>query len=183
MPKGSKWGSPSGTGIGFGSPGSASQVPNALQIFHITEGSSTGQNADTAAPLELEWAPDTGSGVLVASTDDDTDAVADPIDNCPFTANMFQEDTGGIGVGSAPDGIGDVCQCGDVTGDGRVTSADSVVILRSQLVPPTATMNQPQLCNVGGSAACSSADSVIVLRAQLSPPTAIVQQNCAPANP
>ena len=86
-------------------------------------------------------------------------------------------------MGSAPDGIGDACQCGDVSGNGVVTSADSTIILRSQLVPPTATMNRPQLCDVGGSAACTSADSVIVLRAQLNPPTATVQQQCGPANP
>jgi glucose/arabinose dehydrogenase len=104
-------------------------------------------------------------------------------DNCPFASNPGQEDTAGIGSGSAPDGIGDECQCGDVSGDGVVSSADSVIILRSQLVPPTAVMSRPDLCDVGGSVGCAGADSVIVLRAQLVPPTATIQQVCAPANP
>ena len=74
----------------------------------------------------------------------DGDGQPDAIDNCPYEPNPLQGDAGGLGVGSAPDGIGDACQRGDVTGDGRVTSADSAVILRPQLVPPTATV--PQQC-------------------------------------
>jgi hypothetical protein len=104
-------------------------------------------------------------------------------DNCPFAPNPGQEDSAGIGTGSAPDGIGDECQCGDVSGDGAVTWSDGVIILRSLVVPPTAVMNRPDLCDVGGSAGCSSADGVIVRRAQLMPPTATVQQQCEPANP
>ena len=70
-------------------------------------------------------------------------------DNCPFEPNAGQADTGGIGVGSPPDGIGDACQCGDVNGDGFVTSADSAIILRSQLVPPTATNPKRRLACSG----------------------------------
>jgi glucose/arabinose dehydrogenase len=104
-------------------------------------------------------------------------------DNCPFAPNPGQEDTAGLGVGSAPDGIGDECQCGDANGDGAVSSEDGIIILRTLSVPPTAVMNTPDLCDVGGSIGCSSADGVIVLRASLMPPTAMVQQLCDPANP
>ena len=61
--------------------------------------------------------------------------------------------------------------------------ADSVIILRSLLVPPKATMAHPDLCDVGGSIGCTQTDSVIVLRSLLVPPKAIVMQQCAPANP
>jgi hypothetical protein len=124
-----------------------------------------------------------GTITVVPAGDADGDGVPDASDNCPYTPNADQKDTGGIGSGSAPDGIGDVCQCGDVNGNGQVTLADSVIILRSLLTPPTATLQNPQLCDVGGSAGCTLADSVIILRANLSPPTATISQQCAPAKP
>ena len=68
--------------------------------------------------------------------DFDGDGIGDACDNCAFTANALQEDHGGVGAAAGPDGIGDACQCGDVTGDGKVTLGDSAVILRSRLVPP-----------------------------------------------
>jgi hypothetical protein len=64
-----------------------------------------------------------------------------------------------------------------------VTSADAILITRANLVPPTAALARPELCNVGGSAACSPADSAIVSRALLTPPTAAISQVCAPALP
>jgi glucose/arabinose dehydrogenase len=104
-------------------------------------------------------------------------------DNCPFAPNPGQEDTAGLGVGSAPDGIGDECQCGDVNGDGAVSSEDGAIILGALLVPPSAVMNRPDLCDVGDSIGCSSADGVIVTRSQVWPYLVKVQQQCEPANP
>ena len=104
-------------------------------------------------------------------------------DNCPYVANPTQGDSGGVGAAAAPDGIGDACQCGDVSGNGRVTTADAALISRALLVPPTAVLAKPELCNVGGSTACSTADAVIVARALLVPPSAAVQQLCNPAVP
>jgi PKD repeat protein len=120
---------------------------------------------------------------LPRTGDTDGDGVADASDNCPYVANASQQDRGGVGTGSAPDGIGDACQCGDVTGDGSVTLADSVAVQRSLLQPPTATLSQPALCDVSGDRACSLGDAVVLRRAMLSPPTATIQQSCAPANP
>lgn len=128
-------------------------------------------------PAKLSWA------IEAVSNDQDEDGVLDGADNCPFTPNAGQEDVGGIGFGSAPDGIGDACQCGDVTGNGVVTNGDALQIRRSLLVPPTATLGDPALCDVGGSASCSGADSLIIRRALLNPPTAAISQQCAPANP
>ena len=81
------------------------------------------------------------------------------------------------------DGVGDACQCGDVSGDGRVTMADTLMIRRALLMPPTATLTQPDLCDVGGAPGCSLSDAVIIQRALLSPPTASIQPVCAPAQP
>jgi murein DD-endopeptidase MepM/ murein hydrolase activator NlpD len=123
-----------------------------------------------------------------ASGDDDADGVCNDVDNCRHAANAQQEDRGGVGAGSAPDGIGDACQCGDANGDGRVTAADSVVITRSLLQPPTATRTRPELCDVGGPPSpatqdCTVTDAVLLRRALLSPPTAAIAQVCAPATP
>ncbi len=118
-----------------------------------------------------------------SAPDSDGDGVEDPIDNCLHFANASQSDVGGIGASAGADGIGDACQCGDVTGDGSVTTTDAVLITRALLVPPTATLARPDLCDVGGSSACSTADAVIVTRALLVPSTATVRQSCAPAIP
>ena len=107
----------------------------------------------------------------------------DAADNCAFTANPAQTDTGGVGSGSVADGIGDACQCGDVSGDGRVTVNDSVLVTRSLLTPPTATLAKPGLCDVGGSAGCTESDAVVIRRALLTPPTATIAPKCAPAAP
>jgi hypothetical protein len=104
-------------------------------------------------------------------------------DNCPHAANPDQSDVGGVGSGSGPDGIGDACQCGDVSGDGRVTLTDAVLIIRAKLSPPTATLARPELCDVGGSAGCTMWDAVTIQRALLKPPTAAIQPVCAPAAP
>ena len=49
-----------------------------------------------------------------ACPDADLDGLANDLDNCPSVANEDQLDRGGIDT-TAPDGIGDACQCGDVT--------------------------------------------------------------------
>ena len=121
--------------------------------------------------------------MFAASADDDLDFLGSDCDNCAHAANPLQTDRGGIGAGSTPNGRGDACECGDVTGDGRITSADAIVVTRSLLVPPTVALAQPQLCNVGGTSACSTADATIITRALLTPATAQISKVCAPALP
>lgn len=111
--------------------------------------------------------------------DVDGDGVADEIDNCLRIPNPGQSDAGGLGAGSGRDGIGDACQCGDVSGDGRVTANDATLIRRSRLAPPAATLARPALCDVGGSAGCSAADALIIQRALLQPPAATLVPACA----
>jgi len=121
--------------------------------------------------------------ITATAPDADGDGVPDATDNCPHFANASQTDTGGVGASSTSDGIGDACQCGDVNGNGRVTTSDATLMTRSLLVPPTATLVRPDLCDVGGSLGCSTAGAVIVTRALLVPSTASVQQACSPALP
>lgn len=111
--------------------------------------------------------------------DVDGDGTADTCDNCPFVVNADQSDAAGIGSGSRPDGIGDACQCGDVNGDGAVTIADGVAIQRSLLSPPTAVLDNPELCDTSGDGLCTIADSVVTVRALLVPATATISQACA----
>jgi len=113
----------------------------------------------------------------------DGDGISSNRDVCPYAFDPGQEDTGGVGTSSAPDGVGDACQCGDVSGDGFVTIGDAAQVLRALLLPPTATLPRPELCDVGGSVGCSVGDAVIVRRALLSPPTATIQPACSPPPP
>jgi hypothetical protein len=155
-------------------PGATGDHP--LTVSGVVLGDTSGQQIAGATGND-------GTITVGAAGDADGDGVPDASDNCPYTPNADQLDTGGVGSGSPPDGIGNVCQCGDVNGNGEVTVGDSVIVLRANLTPPTATMQKPELCDVGGTSACSVGDSVIILRANLTPPTATVLQRCGPANP
>jgi len=141
-------------------------------------GGGTVQGFSTSTVHEL-FTP----GAVCAPPDADGDGVPDASDVCPATPDPGQEDRGGVGAASPPDGVGDACQCGDVNGDGRVTLADSALVLRSRLVPPTATLARPDLCDVGGSTGCSAQDAVTIRRALLAPPTAAIAGACAAGQP
>lgn len=124
-----------------------------------------------------------GGVEMLVALDFDMDGVPDVSDNCPTVPNAGQQDSGGVGVGSLPNGRGDACECGDVSGNGVVTIADATLIQRSLLSPPTVVLTRPELCHVGGSPGCSLADAVIVRRALLSPPTATIGTECVPPLP
>lgn len=110
--------------------------------------------------------------------DVDGDGVSDAIDNCPYRSNPSQVDRGGIGD-DTQNGIGDACECGDVNGDGMVTLLDAMLYQRALLIPPSAEIARPELCNVGGTPQCTLADAGILRRAFLSPPAATIQPVCA----
>jgi hypothetical protein len=74
------------------------------------------------------------------TADADGDGVPDAQDDCTLVPDPAQLDRGGIGAGSPADTVGDLCQCGDVNGDGFVTLADATIITRSLLLPPTASL-------------------------------------------
>jgi hypothetical protein len=99
--------------------------------------------------------------------DADGDGLPDACDNCPFVSNPGQEDTGGINS-SEPDGIGNACQCGDVTGNGIVNGQDTNAIKRHGLgLAPNPTFVVAGNCDVSGNDACNGQDANAVKRAAL----------------
>ena len=101
----------------------------------------------------------------VPNGDADGDGVPDASDNCPLRANADQADSGGPNSAS-PDGIGDACQCGDVSNDGRVDGTD-VQQLRSALAAgQLGGLGAPGKCRVNGAwAPCSELDVALLRRA------------------
>jgi uncharacterized repeat protein (TIGR03806 family) len=67
----------------------------------------------------------------LATIDSDGDGDPDPADNCDYEANASQTDGGGW-LTTSPDGIGDACQCLDVTPAGQISASD-VARLRTYL--------------------------------------------------
>jgi len=111
--------------------------------------------------------------------DTDSDGVMDYADNCPATANADQSDRGGVDTNVA-DGIGDACQCGDISGDGKITNTDSVLIKRHLLGLPSNF--QADFCDVNGDGQCSNTDAVILKRTLLGLPPGITQSCPAAGN-
>ena len=143
------------------------------------------------------------SGEFVLDTpaiaDQDRDGVADDEDNCPFTANPSQSDRGGVAtpadpMGLRPDGIGDVCQCGDVILDGRVTRDDAVALFQvlSRRQERFAVLSEREgrtvfepfvtrTCNVSGDDLCDASDAFALASAALG--RFQLSQSCQAATP
>jgi hypothetical protein len=113
--------------------------------------------------------------------DGDGDGLCDPDDNCPFQPNGDQSDRGGLGQ-AGEDGVGDSCQCGDVSANGVITATDGLAILQSLLGLDPGRFRRPELCDVGGTAECTATDGLIVNQALLALGPGIAQA-CPPANP
>ncbi|MEZ4355739.1 MAG: thrombospondin type 3 repeat-containing protein [Myxococcota bacterium] len=157
--------------------------------FHDSP-SSPYQTVETASEIDL-------AGELVQETilfnqgdDLDLDGVADPIDNCPFTANADQADAGGFEPEALPDGRGDACECGDANASGRVvasyvetgTGGGSLVpdlqLIREYLVGMhEGDPHIPAICSVWGDSTCDTIDAVALERA-FRVPGFVIQQRC-----
>ena len=91
--------------------------------------------------------------------DCDDDAIPDAQDNCPLVPNTDQADDGGINT-HTPDGIGNACQCGDVTGNGVVNGQDANAIKRHGLgAEPNPTFVKSRNCDVTGNGLCNGQDA------------------------
>ncbi|MEE8057277.1 MAG: dockerin type I domain-containing protein [Pseudomonadales bacterium] len=117
-------------------------------------------------------------GTNPSNADSDGDTILDSIDNCPLTANLDQLDVGGLA--GSPDGIGNACQCGDVSGDGQINNLDAVFLRRFLLglrLRPQASVDT-DFCDVSGDGVCNYLDAIFIQRAVFSLPPGI-QQSCA----
>ena len=118
---------------------------------------------------------------MTGVADCDEDSVADTADNCPLVANENQLDRGGINT-TTPDGIGDACQCGDVSGNGVVNGQDGNAIRRQGLgLTPNPTFVKSGNCDVTGSGTCNGQDGNIVRGAALGVSNlrdVVLAQNC-----
>ena len=147
-----------------------------------------GEGAGNAALATHVYSYDGQSGRLVRvsglpgrllANDPDGDRVAATSDRCGNAYDPAQLDGGGLGAASAPDGIGDACQCGDVDGSGRVTSADATAI--GAFVASATALAKPELCDVTGDGRCLGADQAAVAAAVASGTGAL--QKCLAARP
>ena len=112
--------------------------------------------------------------------DTDGDGWCDDEDNCTFVQNAGQEDccTPGSSSTSNPDGIGNACQCGDVTGDGAANSFDATMIKRQALGLSAPLFNAPDNCDVTGDGNCNSFDATMVTRKALGLSAPLFGNNC-----
>jgi uncharacterized repeat protein (TIGR03806 family) len=117
----------------------------------------------------------------LASIDSDEDGIPDASDNCPRTPNANQRD-GGSFNGTSVDGIGDACQCGDVTGDGTVTNVDATRI-RTVLVHalPRFSGDANRRCDSPSDTGECTIVSWARIRKRISGATAAHDQSCAAA--
>ncbi len=126
--------------------------------------------------------------------DFDRDTKLDHQDNCPSFPNPGQQDNGGKvpqpPLVTLPDGIGDACQCGDVSNNGQTTSTDALHINQALQnigvfsVTNGGTVSKTDAapyfllgkCDVGGLPDCTSTDSLLINRAALDLPPGIAQK-------
>jgi hypothetical protein len=117
--------------------------------------------------------------VVAAGPDADGDLIQDLFDVCDFEPDPAQTDANG-------DGIGDACQCGDLTGDGLITGADADLV-QTWLTAAGPVPAGIARCNIWGPAVPAGADCriddwALLQRALGSAPPGI-NQICTPALP
>jgi len=138
----------------------------------------------TASPTGFVVRGHLGGSLATPTGDADGDGFEDAVDVCPVEPNPSQADAGGLGTASPADGVGDACQCGDVSNDGFVDVAD-VLALRDYLARPSVPLAAPEKCDVGGpgpSGTCNIVDATLLRRALAGAPPGI-SNVCPPFEP
>ncbi|MEZ4291642.1 MAG: thrombospondin type 3 repeat-containing protein [Myxococcota bacterium] len=160
-------------GLWFGYPGNEIFIPeNPVDVNGVGIASRV---SDRIAWIE--------SVVPISATDLDGDGIPDDQDNCPFVANASQSDNGGLGFTTLPDGIGDACQCGDVTGEGQVNDTDAAFIKRWAPSPAGAALPVPNNCDVSGEGVCNGTDGTLIRHAAAGAPPILFGQYRRNATP
>ena len=122
------------------------------------------------------------SVISLSSVDTDMDGILDDFDNCRFEPNPSQSDLGGLGS-STPDGIGDACQCGDVTGDGKVDFFDAEWTKREALGLAAPFFQFPDRCDLIGDGTCDGMDALLMRHAGSGSVSPLIGQYCEAALP
>jgi hypothetical protein len=173
-------------GSRFGAPqtlaatGPAGQIgeeccPGAMILRASESGALAGTQVlfATASPNGVIVRGMLGGALAQPHGDFDADGTEDALDVCPLSANAQQADVDS-------DGIGDACQCGDTSDDGRISPADALQL--REFLAGARPLAAPQKCDVGGSSACDLVDAVRVRRALAALPPGIAYA-CPPFNP
>jgi hypothetical protein len=121
---------------------------------------ATDPNQNEISSYEIDYVevrvgePEDGDGDGIANT---CNNCPNSCDNCPFVGNQSQAD-------ADSNGLGDPCQCGDVSGDGHNNFIDARLILLGQV--PGEGQGK---CDVNGDGACNFVDARLILLGQVSP--------------
>ena len=160
-------------GLWLGSAGNAVFIPeNPVNIVSIIIAARVSDR--------IGWI---ASQIDLVADDTDRDGIANQFDNCPFAANASQIDSGGLGFGTTSDGIGDACQCGDVTGEGQVNDTDAAFIKRKALSLSAPLFIVPNNCDVTGDGQCNGTDATLIRHAAAGTINPLFGQHCPNAMP
>lgn len=160
-------------GLWVGNPGGETFIPeNPVDTPGVGFGTRISQS--------IAWIE---SIVPISAEDFDQDGVPDDQDNCPFIANASQLDSGGLGFSTVADGIGNACQCGDVTGEGQANETDVIFIKRHALGLSAPLFLNADNCDVNGDGRCSGIDGTLLRLAANGTVLPFFGQNCPNARP
>jgi hypothetical protein len=136
--------------------------------------------APIVEPGDLPYTEGTNLTQAAANNaDSDGDGISEDTDNCRYTMNglelgpLAQSDVGGLAPLNEPDGKGDVCQCAEGDGNGRIDAAD-LVALRHVLARSDITTDPDEIarCSVSSDAtgletgtSCNIKDLVVLEQA------------------
>jgi hypothetical protein len=121
---------------------------------------------ENAVPDEID--PSDGVYDVVSSgsapDDIDQDGIRDESDRCQYFYDPDQNDVGGLRV-TSPDGIGDVCQCADTSGDGAIPlGAADLDLIRDYVLDFSLAPGIEGRCSVSRGIECDLLDAVVLHR-------------------
>lgn len=160
-------------GLWVGAIGSASFVPD--NPINVPGSLIASRIADRIGWISAQ--------IDLTTEDTDQDGIADQFDNCPWIVNANQADNGGLGSSATADGIGNACQCGDVTGEGLVNDTDAAYIKRQALGLSAPLFVVSKNCDVTGDGTCNGTDATLIRQAAIGNISPLFGQNCPNAAP